>query len=464
VSGFGQFAVHDPAAGTWTLEFDSRAAADGFKGTVKFEARAAAYSTVGTVTPAALTLQPGQTGTLAVAVRTPTAPGDLNAAVQLDTAGHQRVAVPLTLRSLIPIGNGYGTFAGTLAGGDGRADAPAQTSTFKFDVPAGVHDLGLNVTIADDPNQVVFAYLESPEGQLLSQQTNIVSADQDGNPVFGRTIQGFRRDPTPGRWTLVLTVYNPMAGTGTAQRFTGEVRFNVVDATATGLPTDPRTVLPAGKPVTAKVRVRNTGIAPSTFFVDARSTATGEVRLAADAGETGVALPQEDPLRYVVPPETTSVTARATGNQPIDLNLFTVTETPSVSGRSDASYTATASVAAGAVQPGPWRARADQVGPFGAGGPAPGQVDFSASAMTQRFDDTVTSSTGNTWLRAVRARPGPFTPLALPPGEAGTITVTITPTAAKGTVVTGVLYVDDFSEFAETGDELNAIPYSYTVG
>ena len=40
----------------------------------------------------------------------------------------------------------------------------------------------------------------------------------------------------------------------------------------------------------------------------------------------------------------------------------------------------------------------------------------------------------------------------------------ITPTAPRGTVVTGVLYVDDFNEFAETGDELRAIPYSYTVG
>ncbi|WP_167978089.1 hypothetical protein [Lentzea indica] len=52
----------------------------------------------------------------------------------------------------------------------------------------------------------------------------------------------------------------------------------------------------------------------------------------------------------------------------------------------------------------------------------------------------------------------------LDPGETGTITVTITPRGPRGTVVSGVLYLDDFNEFSGTGDELRAFPYTYTIG
>ena len=44
------------------------------------------------------------------------------------------------------------------------------------------------------------------------------------------------------------------------------------------------------------------------------------------------------------------------------------------------------------------------------------------------------------------------------------MTVTFRPSARKGTVVTGWLYVDDATLADRAGDELAAIPYSYTVG
>jgi hypothetical protein len=50
-----------------------------------------------------------------------------------------------------------------------------------------------------------------------------------------------------------------------------------------------------------------------------------------------------------------------------------------------------------------------------------------------------------------------------------TINVTITPSAATGTVVSGALYVDDLlagiPPYSQTaGDEVTALPYQYTVG
>lgn len=68
------------------------------------------------------------------------------------------------------------------------------------------------------------------------------------------------------------------------------------------------------------------------------------------------------------------------------------------------------------------------------------------------------------WLATVRPDPPKFTPLVLDPGETGIITVTITPRGPKGTVVSGVLCLDDFNEFSGTGDELKAFPYTYTIG
>jgi hypothetical protein len=62
-----------------------------------------------------------------------------------------------------------------------------------------------------------------------------------------------------------------------------------------------------------------------------------------------------------------------------------------------------------------------------------------------------------------------FSPVTILPGQTGVITVTITPSGTPGTVVSGNLYVDDYvtgvPPYGETtGNELAAIPYSYTVG
>lgn len=462
-TGFDHVDAHNPAPGRWTAIFDAIAAADGFRGPVDFGFRTSAYGTIGMVTPTALTLRPGESGTFHVTADLPDRAGDLSAAVQLDSA-QRRLAVPLTLRGLITTSDGNGTFSGTLTGGNGREEGPAQATRYRFDVPPGLRDFGINVKLSGDPNQQVFGFLESPDGQLLSQQSNVTAIDPEGNPIFIRELQEFRRDPAPGRWTFTVWVFNPVAGTAISQNFTGTLRFNLVEASATGLPTSPGTVLPAGQPRLARVTVRNTGIAPQPFFVDARSTTTGDLRLVTEDDETDVPIPQDDALDYQVPPLTTRLTATAASTRPAHVGLFSITGQPEVLGRPNAQNLATATVTAVEVQPGPWSAATSLIGPFPPGGAPPATSDFRAVARTQLFDDAVTSSTGNVWLAAVRPDPPKFTPLVLDPGETGTIAVTITPRGPRGTVVSGVLYLDDFNEFSQTGDELKALPYTYTIG
>jgi Subtilase family/Peptidase inhibitor I9 len=458
VGGFGHIDVHSPKAGTWTAVIDARAQAASVKGTIPVEFATSKNATIGDVFPSSLTVKPGQSGTFHVVVSNPTSPGDLAAAVELDGSAGKRLAVPLVLRTKLP--SWGGSVSGSLTGGNGRAGGPAQTNVYRFDVPRGQHDLGVDITLGGDPNQVINGYLVSPDGQLLSQQNNVLSVTANGTPAsYGRSVQVYRRDPAPGEWTFVLAANNPVAGTTTSQHFSGTLRYNVADVHASGLPH----VLPAGKPTIVRVRVRNTGKAALSYFVDGRSTKSDDVRLVPLNQAANVALPQFTATQFAVPAETTGLTAAASSTEAIDLDLSTYVGLPEVLKRSGAGNVAIASLSSPQLTPGLWLVQLNQIGPFQ--GPSNHTTaNIGATAHTQLFDPAVTSSTGDAWLATVQANHPAFTPLVLEPGQTGTISVTITPTAPKGTKVDGVLYVDDYNTFASAGDSLKAIPYSYTVG
>jgi hypothetical protein len=179
--------------------------------------------------------------------------------------------------------------------------------------------------------------------------------------------------------------------------------------------------------------------------------------------------------------------------------------------------TATVNVNAHQVSAGEWFSNVGQTGPFD--GPAPaGHLNISASATGQLFDPDLSSTTGDIWAAgldpaalaaagldpasraaiasllaqghavlgsgrmststhlhpAVSAGGGRapaataaavFTgPVTLNPGQSTTITVTITPSGAHGTVVRGHLYIDTWNFFTDSGDEVIDLPYTYKVG
>jgi hypothetical protein len=95
---------------------------------------------------------------------------------------------------------------------------------------------------------------------------------------------------------------------------------------------------------------------------------------------------------------------------------------------------------------------------------------MSLTATTKAFDAAVTSSTGDLWSVSVDglAAFGAFSPVNINPGQTVVIPVTITPSGASGTVVSGNLYVSalvgNVPPYGQTtGDELAAIPYTYTI-
>jgi hypothetical protein len=92
------------------------------------------------------------------------------------------------------------------------------------------------------------------------------------------------------------------------------------------------------------------------------------------------------------------------------------------------------------------------------------------TANAKAFDANASSSTGDLWQISTNPAAS-FSPLSLSPGQSGVIDVTITPSGARGTVVRGHMYVDDYNSDVPptvvdtlTGNELAAIPYEYRVG
>jgi hypothetical protein len=464
--GYGRAEAADPAPGVWRAVVTARGP---YHGQVRLSATSLAYQAFGSVSPATLTLAPGARGVFHVRAGMPSSPGDVSAAVRLTTATRQVASVPLTLRSLIVAKGGAGAFSGVLAGGNGRAFAPGQTSYYYLDVPTGAPDLGVGVRFAGDPHIALNLLLVSPDGQTLSRQSNVTSR-QNGSLAYANTVQVFRDHPAAGRWLVLLEEDNPVSGAELEQPFTGLVRFGAVEVSATGLPRDAR--LAAGKPVTATVRVRNTGLATATLFADGRLVQTGPLPIRPDTpGSDRITLPfnANNYVEYTVPTQlrSLSMTAAASASAtPISVDMLpilgqTLPNDPEVYVES-AGRTATATVRADEVATGLWGLRADQVGPFPDGGAPSCAALLSAVGEGRLFDPALSASTGDRWLRTVRAD-APYRPLVLAPGQSGVITVRIVPTGKPGAQVRGTLFVDDFNEYTHNGDELTGIPYSYTI-
>jgi hypothetical protein len=150
----------------------------------------------------------------------------------------------------------------------------------------------------------------------------------------------------------------------------------------------------------------------------------------------------------------------AQGTVPITMDVSWAFGDPDFLGIS-AGNNSVAPFAAPEVAPGFFFALPEATGPFTTG--TTGTVNLAAVANTNPFDSAISSTSGDVWAQSVNAT-APYSPLTLAPGQSGTITLTITPSAAKGTVVSGFIGVDTLNLATVSGDELVNIPYTYTVG
>ena len=357
-----------------------------------------------------------------------------------------------------------------LTGGNGRAPGEGQEEYYEFNVPSGVSDIAATVKLANDAGDPVGSYLVAPDGEALGY-------GQNQDPLTGNASTGltaYTVDPTPGTWTLVVAFTEPVEGNELADPYTGSVKFNATSASAAGLPDSARTTLAAGTPVTIPVKVTNNGPEPEDFFIDPRLDTDTSLTLAPLTAST-VALPPTNEPEWLVPTQTSGHPAcrRRPACPPCSTSARSRATRTSASTSRPAgglcadTETGSVSPSGGTLSQGGWFALPSECGPYPAPAPA-GTATVTATVTTKAFDPAVTSATGDLWTTAST---GAFTnsPVVIAPGESATIDVTITPSAAAGTVVKGTLYVDD--ELAAippygqiSGDELSALPYEYKVG
>ncbi len=478
---YGDIQVTDPVAGQWTAYIYSRDSADGgTTGPVLFGASVARYTTFGSVSPPSLTLTPGQSATATLTESAPSSPGDTSGALVLTDRSSSHgspvpnvpnvTTVPVTIRSLVPAGRA--SFTGVLTGGNGRAISTGQTSYYQVDLPAGLPELNATVTLADNPNNQMYAWLVDPAGNAEAFTSNIlVSTDQSGNVEFTNTLGANLHvlSPVGGTWTLVVVFAPQVSGMAISEPFTVDMNENAVRARAPGLPDSTAQTLTGT--ATVNVTVHNDGTAPEAYFVDARLSTSVQYNLASlfGSGTTAPLNLSENVPFYVVPTGTTSLEMAATtsGTEPIQFDTSPFNGDPDIA--STPALTGTATFSANPVTQGLWDIAPTTVGPFGATGATPEAVDTAMAATTLEFDPAVSTPLGDMWQVSVNPAIS-FGALIVPPGQSGTIPVTITPSGRTGTVVTGTLYVDDmslvdFDQFAlPNGNQIAAFPYAYTTG
>ena len=173
-------------------------------------------------------------------------------------------SIPVTLRSLIGIRHGTGSFSGELTGGNGRNNGEGQEAFYQFDVPAGVHNITANLSFPNDADDPTALYLISPDGDALGYGQNQLNGT-NLTSAAANTI-----NPAPGRWTLIVDFAGAVVGNELSEPFTGTVAFDAQSASAKGLPDNVKKTLAAGTPVTVPVTFTNHGVAPEDVFLDPR--------------------------------------------------------------------------------------------------------------------------------------------------------------------------------------------------
>ena len=478
VGNYGSVDVRQPTQGTWTgVIFSDVASVGGTNGAIPWEVSTQQFTSFGSVSPSALLLAPGQSQTVHVTATTPMSAGDTSGSIVLTSTGggsdpfigFESNSIPVTLRSMIDVAHGGG-FSGTLTGGNGRPPGQGQVQYYQFNVGPGHQSIRADVSLTNDPTDPVGAYLIAPDGAALGFGMNSFGSTASAM----KSLSAFTLNPKPGTWTLIVDFANPVVGNEISQPYSGSVKLDNTGLSVAfpGGTQMLSATLPAGVPVTMPVQVTNNGPAAQALFFDARLNTYTTINLSnvnPPPSSAGYPLPLTgNSPQWVVPTQTKSVKVTAAGTLPIMFDYGPFQGDPDLVGAAGKNNTASGSYTptGGTVQPGFWFATPSEIGPYA--GPAPaGFVNTNMAVTTKGFDTSITTPGGDLWSLSLDAT-AEFSAFVVPPGQTVTVPVTVTPTGASGTVVSGTLYLDALENgvppYGEpTGDEIAAFPYSYTI-
>ena len=493
-ANYANVQVTDPKPGTWTAVFFTQKGSrtshgtTGTTGKIKWRADTWIYGSGGTIKPASLTIPSGTAKTATFRVKGPKHAGDVAQSIVVKST-YGTTTVPVTVRALVRIAAKGGNFSGLLSGGNGRGN-PAQMNTYAFDVPSGKHDVDVSATLSDTKDAAV-AYLEDPEGETVASSSNITLGKASllgAKLVRTHTLEVYKDNPQAGRWTLVIDWLPPVvsgkAFAELSEPFAGKVEFNQVRCELE--PPEGQDAPPGPVVLVPRAGQEHGGDAGGVL---PRSQSSGHHHGRARPGEPR---PEERPEHVAsarlghhlpvlsCPPETTAVETSLAGSGPVtfdidplagDPDLSPALSAPGVTASQSGNTASLSLTASSELAPGLWGLFPSEVGPYSASGATSVTASANFSAVTQSFDSTVRSKTGDMWGLFNKVGSGNFNPVYLKPGKSATISLTITPTATPGTHVSGTVNLDDaFQVNAVTGyefgggDELASLPFSYTVG
>jgi hypothetical protein len=340
-----------------------------------------------------------------------------------------------------------------------------------------IGDLEADVVLRDDPENQVSAYLVAPGGQTMGYGSNFLTTafTSTGVPLESprRQLSLYTSDPIPGRWTLIVDFTAPVPGNELADPFTGRIRFNSVLWSRGGLPAGPGATLTPGRVYHYKIGLDNTGAAPEDVFLDARLPRPATYLLQPQDQVSGVKLPlagTAEPPDWIVPTMTHSVSVSASSASPVMFDFGPFPGDPDQ--ESPAGRAVTAGFPVGRlpspVTQGLWFAVPSEIGPYGTGGAHAVTAHLTMSATTEEFDTTASSPQGDFWRFGVAslAKSASYNLFTVNPGQTSVLILAIAPSGRAGTVVKGILYIDDFVDSLQflSGSQLVAIPYEYTIG
>ncbi len=284
--------VADPSAGTWTVQIlwangrshlQSPPNVPGtYTGNVSF--RVMALHWVRSDAFDNTTIPARSSATIPLSVSVPTTPGDHPESLQLNPSSGPTVSLPINRRTLIPSAGGQ--FDTTIIGTVGRG--VGQITTFNLNVPAGETDLDVSFATPDATADNKLTYwLINPSGTVVAE---------DGTPTT--TVPGLvtpvalanliAANPVAGMWEIDVELNLTESGLEFTQDVVGNVSYNQVQASATGLPASASTTITKGTSSPISVTIKNTSAVGRTFTVRTTSgDVTGIVPVFIAAGATG---------------------------------------------------------------------------------------------------------------------------------------------------------------------------------
>jgi len=139
------------------------------------------------------------------------------------------------------------------------------------------------------------------------------------------------------------------------------------------------------------------------------------------------------------------------------------TDNPDLYAVKTGKNTVTASLSEPEIPYGAWYVDPSEIGPYPAAGASTQPVKFVASARMHAFDKSISADSGDIWADYMFGTTT-YNPAVVVPGEAGVITLTITPDPTQvGKTVTGFVYIDTYNPLVSNGDEVVRVPYAYTI-